>query len=88
MHLDLTLVTEKSRKNPGHGQDLTKASPWPKWKGSSNTLFPLYPPTHLWVNGPGVPLGDSTCVLTVLFIAVVRTVVLPITTPGQTDAAA
>ena len=38
--------------------------------------------------GPGAPQGDSTCVLTVFFITVVCTVILPITAPGQTDTAA
>lgn len=52
-------------------------------------MFPLLLCLPLPTLGQGGDTaGDSTCVLTVFFIAVVRTVILPITAPGQTDATA
>jgi hypothetical protein len=60
----------------------------PTGKSSSDTLFPPLFPTPTIGEGSRIPLGDSTCVLTVLFIAVVCTVILPITAPGQANATA
>lgn len=70
-------------------ENLTSAAP-----GQSGTLAgtpPLPTPCPLLQSqdeGSAGIRGDPTCVLTVLFVAVVGTVDLAITAPGQADAAA